>query len=143
MTDRPPPRRLVRQLVLQALYASECKAIEPEESLEDLARDHQLQEKNLQFARTLVSLTARHRDWADHQIARLSKNWDIARIAAIDRTILRMALVELEHMPDTPVKVVLNEAIELAREFSTSESSAFVNGILDSHIKGMERAPEG
>jgi N utilization substance protein B len=143
MTDRPSPRRLARELVLQALYASECKDIEPEQSLEDLAREHQLQQKNLQFARALVSLTARHRDRADGQIARLSKNWDITRIAAIDRTILRMAIVELEHIPDTPVKVVLNEAIELARKFSTSESSAFVNGILDGYIKGVKHAPEG
>ncbi|TET96376.1 MAG: transcription antitermination factor NusB, partial [Candidatus Zixiibacteriota bacterium] len=122
MTERPSPRRLARELVLQSLYASESGETQPEESFADIVRDHKLSEKNVQFARTLFSLTRQHSDWADQQISKLAEHWDINRIAAIDHTILRMALVELEHVPDTPVKVVLNEAIELARKFSTSES---------------------
>lgn len=139
MTERPSPRRLARELVLQSLYASESGETQPEESFAEIIRDHKLSEKNVLFARTLFSLTMQHRDWADEQIAKLSEHWDINRIAAIDRTILQMALVELEHVPDTPVKVVLNEAIELARKFSTSESPGFVNGILDGYVKRMEK----
>ncbi len=133
------PRRLTRELVLKALYASDCGEIKPEESFAEIIKDHKLSEKNIQFAHTLFSLTGQHRDWADQQITTLAENWDINRIAAIDHTILRMALVEIEHIPDTPVKVVLNEAIELARKFSTSESPAFVNGILDGYVKRMEK----
>ena len=140
MTEKPSPRRLTRELVLQSLYASESGETQPEESFAEIIRDHNLSEKNVLFARTLFSLTHQHRDWADGQIAKLSEHWEVNRIAAIDRTILRMALVELEHVPDTPVKVVLNEAIELARKFSTSESPAFVNGILDGYVKRMEKA---
>jgi len=139
MTDKPSPRRLARELVLQSLYASESGETQPEESFAEIIKDHKLSEKNVQFARTLFSLTMQNRDWADGQIAKLSEHWDVNRIAAIDRTILRMALVELEHIPDTPVKVVLNEAIELARKFSTSESPGFVNGILDGYVKKMEK----
>ena len=72
---------------------------------------------------------------ADEYIAGLAENWHLERIAAIDRNILRMAITELEMIPDTPVKVVLNEAIELAKKFSTIESSKFVNGILDNFVK--------
>jgi len=139
MTDKPSPRRLARELVLQSLYASESGETQPEQSFAEIIRDHKLSEKNVLFARTLFSLTMQHRDWADSQIAKLSEHWDVNRIAAIDHTILRMALVELKHIPDTPVKVVLNEAIELARKFSTSESPGFVNGILDGYVKKMEK----
>ncbi len=135
MTAKPSPRRLARELALQALYASDCEASDPDEAFAEITKDCRLSEKNLIFARTLFELTLRYKDWADARIASLSRNWDLRRIASIDRVILRMAMVELEHLPDTPVKVVLNEAIELARKFSTSESSAFVNGILDGYIR--------
>ena len=137
MTEKPSPRRLARELVLQALYASQCEETNSEGSFADIIKDQGLKEKNVQFAYTLFSLTVQHRDWADSEISKLSEHWDVNRIAAIDLTILRMALVELEHIPDTPVKVVLNEAIELARKFSTSESPGFVNGILDGYVKKM------
>jgi len=140
MTEKPSPRRLARELALQALYASECGETPSEESFPEIIKDHKLSEKNVQFARALFSLTSQYRDWADSKIANLAEHWDINRIAAIDRTILRMALVELEHIPDTPVKVVLNEAIELARKFSTSESPGFVNGILDGYVKKVKKA---
>jgi N utilization substance protein B len=139
MTEKPSPRRLARELVLQSLYASESGEIQPDESFADIIKDHKLSEKNVLFARTLFSLTRQHSDWADNQIAKLAEHWDVNRIAAIDHTILRMALVELEHISDTPIKVVLNEAIELARKFSTSESPGFVNGILDGYVKKMEK----
>jgi N utilization substance protein B len=139
MTDKPSPRRLARELVLQSLYASESGESQPEQSFTEIIKDHKLSKKNVQFARTLFSLTMQNRDWANEQIAKLSENWDVDRIAAIDRTILRMAIVELEHISDTPIKVVLNEAIELAHKFSTSDSPGFVNGILDGYVKKMER----
>jgi len=142
MTDKPSPRRLVRELVLKALYASETAKDTQEESTTEIfleiAGEYEISDKNLRFARDLFNLTLRHYQWADRQIIRLSRHWDIDRIAVVDRTIIRMAMVELEHMPDTPVKVALNEAIELARKFSTSESPAFVNGILDAFVKGMK-----
>jgi len=65
----------------------------------------------------------------------LALNWRLERIAVIDQIVLRMAMTELRTMPDVPAKVVLNEAIELVKQYSTAESSAFVNGILDSFLK--------
>jgi len=121
--------------VLQALYASEFGNDSPEEALKRLLEAENLNEKNAVFARHLYAQVLKRGEWADSQIQRLAQNWDIRRIAAIDRVVLRMALIELEEAPDVPVKVILNEAIELAKKFSTKESSAFVNGILDTFVK--------
>ena len=132
------PRRHVRELVLQALYAGEHGEDGPEEAFGKLARDLGLGKRNLEYARTLLRLVKENRLWADEQINRLAENWSLERIAAIDRTILRMGLIELEKMPDIPIKVALNESIELAKKFSTRESSKFINGILDNYAKGMK-----
>ena len=139
MIDRTSPRRLTRELVLQALYAAECGEVSADTCLVSLIKDQPLSEKNVRFAREMLTLVSQHGDWADQQLTGLAEHWDVERMAAIDRAILRLALVELEHVPDTPMKVVLNEAIELARKFSTSESPGFVNGILDAWVKRRDR----
>jgi N utilization substance protein B len=126
------PRRRARELVLQALYACDIGENDPEEVKLRVIVDDTLSPRNLEFAREMFSLVRQHQSWADAQISALAINWDINRIAELDRLVLRMAIVELNYMPDTPVKVAINEAIELAKRFSTSESSAFINGILDS-----------
>jgi len=128
-------RSLVRELVLQCLYACEHGEKEPEQVFEDIIGSEQLSEKNASFARMLMFAVLEDASVADEHIARLADNWRLNRIAAIDRSILRMAIVELERIPETPVKVVLNEAIELAKKFSTTESSRFVNGILDKYAR--------
>jgi len=125
------PRSFVRELVLQCLYACEHGEKEPEQVFKDIIGQEQLSEKNVDFARLLMFAVLEDAESADAHITRLADNWRLDRIAAIDRSILRMAIVELERIPETPVKVVLNEAIELAKKFSTTESSRFVNGILD------------
>ncbi len=136
MTEvRRPPRHKARVLVLQALYAVDCGSIEPEISIEKLANEQSLSERHQNFASELFELTRENISWADGEISALLKNWKIERINNIDRNILRMAMVELRHLPDVPVKVVINEAIELAKTYSTEKSSSFVNGILDGFCK--------
>lgn len=126
------PRRRARELVLQALYACEIEDCDPEAIKLQVIADDTLSARNLEFARGMFSLVRQHQEWADAQISALATNWNINRIAELDRIVLRMAIVELNHMPDTPTKVAINEAIELAKKFSTGESSGFINGILDS-----------
>ena len=125
------PRRLARELVLKRLYAAEVGEITPDDVLKDVVEEKSLGKKNLEFAREFFLLVQGKGEWADGIIGRLSENWDVERIAAIDRIIIRMALVELAMMPDVPVKVVINEAIELGKKYSTGGSSSFINGILD------------
>jgi N utilization substance protein B len=135
---RRPPRHKARVLVLQALYAVDCGSTEPEVSIKRLANEASLSERYQQFATQLFQLTRENIDWADEQISSLLENWEIERINKIDCNILRMAMVELKHMPDVPVKVVINEAIEIAKTYSTDESSSFVNGILDGFANRLE-----
>jgi N utilization substance protein B len=82
------------------------------------------------LTRLLVDGTAAHRDELDAVIAAHAKGWTLARMPAIDLTVLRIAAFELFHRSDVPVAVVLNEAVELAKRFSTDDSGRFVNGVL-------------
>jgi len=129
------PRRKAREIVLQALYASECLKDSPEESLKKILENIKLTENNLLFVRKLFRAVLQNTPFADEKISALAENWEISRIATIDLVILRMGIIELVEFPDVPIKVVLNESIELAKKYSTEESSKFVNGLLDTFIK--------
>jgi len=132
------PRRKARETVLRALYAREINDSDSDESVDSLLNEASLSEKNTDFARNYINLVAKNKDWADKIISGLAKNWDIKRIAELDLIILRMAMVELKFMPDIPKKVALNEAIELAKKYSTEESPSFINGILDNFLKNID-----
>lgn len=133
------PRRHARELVLQALYANECSDEEPGLKLQKLLETESMSENNVLFARELFAAVLKNVDQADEQITALAANWDIDRMASIDRIVLRMAIVELTQFQSVPVKVVLNESIELVKKFSTANSSRFVNGILDQFAKNLDR----
>ena len=132
------PRRKARETVLRALYASEINENGPDEIIDNFLEEASLSEKNADFVRNYFNLVIKNKDWADKIISGLAKNWDIKRIAELDLIILRMAMVELKFMPDVPEKVVLNEAIELAKKYSTGESPSFINGILDNFLKNID-----
>ncbi len=91
--------------------------------------------------RTLASDLAlkawKDRENADRLIAQTVKHWQLTRIALVDRAIIRLGICELLHRPDVPVKVVLDQAIEMAKRFSTAESSQFINGVLDAIAKSL------
>ena len=90
-----------------------------------------IDEDLLQFARELVEGTLEMRPGIDEMISRATQNWDLARMANVDRNILRMAVHEMLHVEDIPSKVSINEAIELGKRYSTKQSGSFINGILD------------
>jgi N utilization substance protein B len=94
------------------------------------------------FARELVAAASTRAGELDELIAAASKNWRIERMSRVDRNILRLGACELVAFHDVPVKVVINEAVELAKRFGTAESSAFVNGVLDRIATGLGRTPE-
>jgi transcription antitermination protein NusB len=92
------------------------------------------------FAEPLIRGTLEHRDAVDAEIVRHAKNWDLSRMAVVDRNILRLAVYEMLHREDIPPVVSINEAIDIAKRFSTDDSGKFVNGILDK-IKGELMRP--
>ncbi len=92
------------------------------------------------FADPLIRGTLEHRDEIDGLIKSHAKNWELHRIAAVDRNILRLALYEMLHRLDIPPVVSINEAVDIAKKFSTPDSGKFVNGILDK-VKGELMRP--
>ncbi len=94
------------------------------------------------FARDLVAAATERSAQIDELITSASKNWRLDRMSRVDRNILRLGAGELLAFPDVPVKVVINEAVELAKRFGTAESSAFVNGVLDRIASAAGRTPE-
>jgi len=91
----------------------------------------------LQFARDLVAGVRRHRPEIDTLLERTAANWSLQRMAATDRNVLRLGAYEILHA-DTPDRVAINEAVELARRFGSAQSAQFVNGILDRLMHGAE-----
>ena len=83
------------------------------------------------FAEPLIRGTLEHRDEVDEVIKKYAKNWELHRIAAVDRNILRLAIYEMLHRDDIPPVVSINEAVDIAKKFSTQDSGKFVNGVLD------------
>ncbi len=124
-------RRRAREHILKALYAYEQGEQTVEEIFESIVAHSGIEEKNLEFADRLFGLIIEHFDEINDQIDAIATNWKIQRMAVVDKNILRMAVAELLYMPDIPLKVAVNEAIELAKKYSTYESASFVNGILD------------
>ena len=128
-------RRKARELALEALYRHEITNEEPGEILKDIfARSH-LPSSVKQFTNELMLKTINKMDELDQIISQVADNWKLDRIAIIDKNILRAAICEILYFPDIPPKVSVDEAIKLAKKYSTEESGRFVNGILDKVIK--------
>lgn len=125
------PRRKARERVIQALYACELSGEDREKILSDILARENLDTRVKKFIRDLFEKCIQNRDWCEKQIDAHLKNWDMDRIALMDRLILVMAISEIFFVEEVPPKVSISEAIEVAREYSTEESSSFVNGILD------------
>ncbi len=104
--------------------------------LTELKAEHQVDVPN--FANRLVSGVINHLAAIDLLISRHTEHWRISRMAVVDRNILRLAVYEFLHEPETPRAVVINEAIEIARRFSTPEATQFINGILDAIKRELE-----
>jgi N utilization substance protein B len=127
------PRRLGREAALQILYFWEVGRTDPAAAIEAFFIEHQpdASEEVVTFASRLVHGCVSELDALDAVLAQHSRNWRVERLATVDRIILRVAVWELRHETDTPPAAVMNEAMELARQFSTEESVRFINGILD------------
>ncbi len=130
-----------REYALQMLYQFDIRHAEPSQLTEEFWRDQELSPEIKAFANTLFSGTVERLAEIDPLIARHADNWDLKRMAVIDRNILRLGVFELRYLDDTPPKVCINEAIELAKRFGDMESSKFINGILDAIHKAHAKQP--
>ena len=130
-------RRKAREVVLQVLYACEISEDSLELVLDDRLSVEEYDDELQEFARRLATRVDGEREELDRIIAERAVNWDLGRIALIDKLILRMGLCELLHFPGIPGKVCINESIEMTKKYSSSDAKRFVNGILDSVYQEM------
>jgi N utilization substance protein B len=126
-------RRQARECAVQFLYQFDLSAGEIEESLATFwhALPDECGAAAKQFAEDLIRGTVGKRAEIDEKIKKYTEHWEISRIAAVDRNILRLAIYEMLFRDDIPPVVSINEAVDIAKKFSTQESGSFVNGILD------------
>ena len=154
-------RRLVREKAMQLLSAQEVSGVHwrdnflhifpfeyrleeaatpnrllTEEEIERLDADFLIDwdEEMRQFANELLTKTEEHAEYSVALIEKFSQNWEIGRLASIDRVVLKIAIAELMSFPEIPAKVSINEAIEIVKRYSTEKSGMFVNGILDAAL---------
>ena len=125
-------RRKARELALQVLYEADCAGHKAEEAATRLLANQRLSAENSAFIRELVGGVICNKEKIDHNIQSFAPAWPIEQISLIDRNILRLAIFEVLFDNKTPIKVAINEAVELAKKFGTDSSSKFVNGVLGS-----------
>jgi N utilization substance protein B len=137
----PGGRRRAREAALQMLYQSEVGRASAHEAISTYWPAHDADDELAgalrEFANTLVRGTLDRMKEIDAILAAHAQNWRIERMAVIDRLVLRLAIYELLANPDTPSRVIINEALELARAYSGEEAVRFVNGVLDAVRKEL------
>lgn len=128
----PGKRRLARELAVQFLYQFDLAGGSLEEALPLFwETQSEVGDAGKKFTEELVHGVIERRAAIDERIVKYTENWDLPRIAAVDRNILRLAMYEMLYRDDIPPVVSINEAVDIAKKFSTRESGSFVNGILD------------
>ena len=134
-------RTKARELTMQALCQLDVQGSEAESSLRQFFRENTEDDLVLELSEKWT-----HGSWekvraCDDLIAHAAVRWKLSRLSHVDRAILRMAVYQLRYCPDIPCKVVINEAIEIAKKFSTEQSPRFVNGVLDAVLKTLKETP--
>ena len=129
-----------RELALQFLYQRDLLGPELIEEAPGFLAEEEPDREARAFAQRLIGGVHEHWDGLDGTIRTVAQNWDIERMAVIDRNVLRLATFELLHCKDIPPKVTINEAIELGKRYSTANSGGFINGILDKIKSQSEEA---
>lgn len=145
-------RRLARELALQSLYQIEMNETAPSEAIVHVVEEARTEDEakltkerdqiSSRDVEELVEGTLRYKQQIDHLLEDYLKGWQMDRLSRVDREILRLAAYEMIYREDVPPKVVVNEAIEMAKHFGTEESGKFVNGVLGKMIKDLENIRE-
>jgi len=134
-------RRIIREKVLQILYAyelnQESHSITKDDILTDIGN-----ENDRNFAEDLINRVLIHKKELDEKIKARVANWEITRIALLDKVLLRMGICEFMYFPEIPPKVSINETIEIAKTYSTASSGKFINGIMDAILSELKKKGE-
>lgn len=124
-------RTHARMLSFQFLYMMDIRHKDCENETDSFLQEQTDDSDIMEFAKSLIQGVVSHQEEIDAAIEKSAQNWELCRIATVDRNIMRQAIFELLYRDDIPPKVSINEAIELGKKFSTANSGGFINGILD------------
>ncbi|MCH8125446.1 transcription antitermination factor NusB [candidate division KSB1 bacterium] len=133
-------RRMAREHALQVLYSYEMTANPIQQVIENFPGEELSDENSAEFANNLIHKSIENISELDKRIKEKAFNWEFSRIAILDRLILRIGICELLLFEDIPPKVTINEAIEIAKKYSTEKSGIFINGILDSILQDLRKS---
>lgn len=128
-------RRKSRELALQALYQGELAGEDGLLDFEEFCAHFQVNKKSIPYAKKLVDGIQEKGEVLNQLISKYAENWRLERMSLIDRNILRLAVYEVHYQDDVPASVAINEAVEIAKRYSTDDSGPFINGILDAMAK--------
>ncbi len=134
-------RRTAREAALQVLFQVDLSSVELPDAFDHVFTEFGINSAAQQYCRFLVEGAQKHQKQIDEVIQKVSNEWDLKRMANVDRNILRIGLFELLYCADVPNNVVINEAIELGKVYSTAESGKFINGILGHVAKNLDQFP--
>jgi N utilization substance protein B len=132
-------RRKARELALKALYAYEISGSEPQQISDDIISSSEIKEEAKRFSRILFGKAVENLEKIDNLIRASVKSWDFSRIALVEKNILRIGICELLFFSETPVAIIINEAVELGKKYGEKDSKSFVNGVLDYMAKALEK----
>ncbi len=132
-------RRKAREVALKVLYGLDVINRDAGEAIDLFWANFGAPEDARPFSSLLVEGTWSKKEHLDELISRHSENWSLSRMARVDRNILRLAAYEMMFLPDVPLAATISEAVELAKKYSTAESSKFVNGVLGAMVPERER----
>lgn len=131
-------RRQARETALKSLFQVDVGKVPVQAAFDTVVKEFGVEEGSKGFARELVFGTVDHLQPIDEIIRQVALDWNLDRMANVDRNILRLALFEIYYRPDIPNAVAVNEAVEMAKIYSTDDSGKFVNGILGKVVANPE-----
>ena len=137
MVKNTHPRRIAREAVLQALYASAITGEDSAKILKDTLSRRYYESNLIKYITDLFELAMDNKEWCEDQIKSRLNNWEFDRVALLDRLLLIVAISEIYFVEDVPPKVSISEAIEIAKIYCNEDSSSFINGVLDNVYKAM------
>lgn len=132
-------RRKARELLIQSLYASEVGAKSLEDAVAEQIERRNPTDNTIEYVRLIIRAMAEHGGVLDGRINGALTGWSPERVGAVERAILRLALLEILFVEEVPPKVAISEAVDLAKTFSTDDSSRFINGVLDTIFNENEK----
>ena len=131
-------RSTSRRLAMQALYQSDLSGVGIETAIKNISESEKFIAETIAFASQLATSAWEAKGTIDKIISKLAIDWPLDRIGKVDRNILRLAIQELR-LKETPVSVVINEAVEMAKKYSGEEAAKFINGILGTYVREREK----